>query len=69
MGPTSGVFSPGTQEFVTELDRRFIQALGEPLARSHMIQQISVATQRGNAAFVLGTFEHCNPLDNYYNYN
>ena len=62
---TSGVFGPGTQEFVTELGRRLIWVSGDPLARSHVIQQISVAVQRGNAASVLGTFEHCNPLDNY----
>ena len=41
---------------------------GDPLARSHMIQQISVAVQRGNAASVFGAFEHGNPLVNY-NYN
>ena len=49
---TSGVFGPATQEFVTELGRRLIWVSGEPLARSHMIQQISVAVQRGNAASV-----------------
>ena len=43
---------------------------GDSLARSHMIQQILVAVQRGNAISVLGTFEHCNPLENYnYKYN
>ena len=62
---TSGVFGSGTQEFVTELGRQLIQVSGHPLARSHMIQQILVAVQRGNAASVLGTFEHCNPLDKY----
>ena len=62
---TSGVFGPGTQEFLTELGRRLIRVSGDPLARSYMIQQISVAVQRGNATSVLGTFEH----DNNYNYN
>ena len=65
---TSGMFSPGIQEFVTELGRQPIRVSGDPLARFHMIQQISIAVQRGNAASVLGTFKHCNPLDNY-NYN
>ena len=65
---TSGVFGPGTQEFVTELGRWLIRVLGDPLARSHMIQPISVAVQRGNAASVLGTFKLGNPLVNY-NYN
>ena len=59
---------PGTQEFVTELGRQLIRVSGDPLAKSHVIQQISIAAQRGNAASVLGTFEHCNLLDNY-NYN
>ena len=35
---TSGMFGPGTQEFVTELGRWLIRVSGEPLARSHMIQ-------------------------------
>ena len=39
---TSGVFGPGTQEFVTKLGRWLIQVSGDPLARSHMIQQILV---------------------------
>ena len=63
-----GVFGPGTQEFVTELGRWLIWVSGDPLARSHMIQQISVAVQRGNAASVLGTLEHGNPLVKF-NYN
>ena len=62
---TSDVFDPGMQEFVTELGRRLIRVSGDPLARSHMTQQISVAVQRGNAASVPGTFEHDNPCVNY----
>ena len=65
---TSIVFGPGTQEFVSELGRRLIWVLGNILTRSHMIQKISVTVHRGNGASVLGTFEHCNSLDNY-NYN
>ena len=65
---TSTVFGPGTQEFVPELGRWLIWVLGNLLTRSHMIQLILVTVQKGNDASVLGTFEHCNPLDNY-NYN
>ena len=36
------------------------------MSRCHMIQQISVALQRGNAASVLGTIEQCNLIDNYF---
>ena len=61
---TSGVFGSGAREFFTELGRRLIRVTGDLMSRCHMIQQISVALQRGNAASVLGTMEQCNLLDN-----
>ena len=61
---TSGAFGPGAREFFTELGRRLIRVTGDLMSRCHMIQQISVALQRGNAAAVLGTIEQCNVIDN-----
>ena len=61
---TSGAFGPGAREFSTELGRRLIRVTGDLMSRCHMIQQISVALQRGNAAAVLGTIKQCNVIDN-----
>ena len=61
---TSGVFGQGACDFLTELGRRLIWVTGDPLSRSYLTQQISVAMQRGNAASVLGTFEQCTVNDN-----
>ena len=60
----SGAFGPGAREFFTELGRRLIRVTGDLMSRCHMIQQISVALQRGNTAAVLGTIEQCNVIDN-----
>ena len=61
---TSDVFGSGAREFFTELGRRLIRVTGDLMSQCHMIQQISVALQRGNAASVLGTIEQCNLIDN-----
>ena len=61
---TSGAFGPGAREFFTELGRQLICVTGDLMSRCHMIQQILVALQRGNAAAVLGTIEQCNVIDN-----
>ena len=61
---TSGVFGSGAHEFFTNLGRWLIPVTGDLMSRCHMIQQISVALQRGNAASVLGTIEQCNLIDN-----
>ena len=60
---TSGVLA-WAREFSTELGRRLIRVMGDLMSRCHMIQQISVSLQRGNAASVLGTIEQCNLIDN-----
>ena len=61
---TSGVFGSGAREFFAELGRRLIRVTGDLMSRCHMIQQISVALQRGNTASVLGTIEQRNLIDN-----
>ena len=53
---TAGAFGRDALNFFHALGRRITAAANDPLARLHMIQQISVAIQRSNAASVLGTF-------------
>ena len=60
---TSGAFGLGAHKFFTKLGRRLIRVTGDLMSRCHMIQQISVALQRGNTATVLGTIEQCNVID------
>ena len=40
--------------FLKELEQRVKMSSGDPLAQ-HLVQRISVAVQRGNAAAVLGS--------------
>ena len=52
---TSGVFGPLTHAFLKDLGRRITLATGEARSYSYLIQRVSVAIQRGNAASVAGT--------------
>ena len=52
---TSGVFSSEAQMFFREFGRRIKDESGEPQAYQYLLQGISVAVQRGNAAAALGT--------------
>ena len=52
---TSGVFGPEAASFFGELGRRIRAETGEPRSLQFLLQGISVAVQRGNAAAVLGT--------------
>ena len=52
---TSGVFGSEAQMFFRELGRRIKDESGEPQAHQYLLQRISVAVQRGNAAAVPGT--------------
>ena len=54
---TSGVLGPATMNFcfIKDLGRRLTQATGEEEATVHILQRMSVAVQRGNAASVMGS--------------
>ena len=52
---TSGVLGEAAVDFTRDLGRRLCKATGEPRSREFLLQRISVAVQRGNAAAVLGT--------------
>ena len=52
---TSGVLVEAAEEFMGEVGRRLCKATGEPHSCEYLLQCISIAVQRGNAAAVLGT--------------
>ena len=52
---TSGVLGEAAVDFTRDLGRRLCKATGEPRSREFLLQRISVAVQRSNAAAVLGT--------------
>jgi hypothetical protein len=52
---TMGPFGGEALELVSDLGRRLQEATKEPRAKSYLIQRISIAIQRGNAACILST--------------
>ena len=48
-------FGPETEAFIKELGRRLRQVTGDERSHQHLVQRLSIALQRGNAASVLGT--------------
>ena len=56
---TFGVMGPEVRLFCQELGRRITAATLDPLFHQHLLQCVSIAVQRGNAAAVLGTLPRC----------
>jgi len=52
---TLGALGAGAMELLHELGRRITESTGERRAMEYLLQRLSVAIQRGNAASVLGT--------------
>ena len=52
---TTGVPGPETASFLKELSGRLRQVSGDEDSHHHLLQHLSVAVQRGNAASVLGS--------------
>ncbi len=52
---TTGVFGPETMEFLRKLGRRLQLVSADHNSFTNLIQRLSVAVQRGNAASVLGS--------------
>ena len=50
---TLGAFGTHTLQFIKELGRRIKLQSGDPLAKCHLVQRLSVAIQQGNAASIL----------------
>ena len=60
---TAGAFGPQTRAFLKDLGRRITRATGDERSHSYLIQRVSVAIQRGNAASVAGTSGQSASLD------
>ena len=60
---TSGVLGPETGAFVKELGRCLRQVTGDELSYQHLLQRLSIAVQRGNAASVMGSVSSCEADD------
>ena len=52
---TTGVCGPRSMSFLTDLGRRIVNTTGDKSSLAYLLQEFSVAIQRGNAASVLGT--------------
>ena len=52
---TSGVLGQAALDFIGELGQRLRQTTREPCTREYLLQRLSIAVQRRNAAAVLGT--------------
>ena len=52
---TSAVVGPLSQIFLKELGHRLSATTGDTKSYSYLLQRLSVAVQRGNAASILGT--------------
>ena len=55
---TTGVFGLHTAAFLRELGRRIHQETGEARSLVFLLQQLSVAVQRGNAASLFGSSDY-----------
>ena len=62
---TAGVFGPLTHAFLKDLGRRIALVTGEEKSYSYLVQRVSVAIQRGNAASVVGTMGQLGSLDEF----
>ena len=52
---TLGSMGPEAKTFLLELGRRLRQQTGEPRSTSFLLQQISMAIQKGNAIAIMGS--------------
>ena len=52
---TSGAMGPETMKFIRNLTTRIRSITGEDMAHCHLIQQLAVATQKGNAMSIMST--------------
>lgn len=61
---TMGPWGEDGRRLINEIGKKLNQSTGEPRSRSFLIQRISIANQRGNAASILGTIpQDVNKLD------
>lgn len=53
---TTGCWGSEARKFVKEIGRRLTERGHDPRSGSFLVQRLSIAIQRGNAAIVMGTF-------------
>ena len=63
---TLGPWGPSGLSFIQEIGRRMKERTGEPRSTLFLMQSISVAVQRGNAASVMGTVQRSGDLEEIY---
>lgn len=63
---TLGPFGEEALDLVKDLGSRLHVATREPRSKSFLVQRISLAIQRGNAACVLATIEHTSKFNEIY---
>ena len=62
---TLGCMGPETKKFIDKLGSLMKKASGEAKSKEYLLQRISIAIQRGNAACILGTLGK-NRIDDFY---
>ena len=63
---TLGSMGPETKEFIKKLGNMMKRSTGEAKSKDYLLQRISIAIQRGNAACILGTLGK-QKIDDIYN--
>ena len=63
---TLGPWGPNGTKFITDLGNKIKAETKEPKSLCYLLQAISIAIQRGNAASVLGTVLPSKNLDEVY---
>lgn len=61
-----GSMGPETRKFINKLGSMMKKATGETRSKDYLLQKISIAIQRGNAACILGTLGKQKIDDFYY---
>ena len=63
---TFGAWGKEGLKFIKEVGRKITQISNDKNATNHIIQAISMAVQRGNAASIIGTLGPQRKLDDYF---
>ena len=63
---TLGAWGQEGLKFIKEIGEKIIQKTNDKNATNYIIQAISLAVQRGNAASIMGTLGHQRKLDDYF---
>ena len=61
---TFGPFGEDAKGLINDIGRRIFGTTADKRSKSFLIQEISLAIQRGNAAAILGTFPSSSSLNN-----